>query len=36
MGLLNVDLLKNPYNWAVVVLIVTFGLFLVTLVSPQD
>lgn len=32
---INMDLLRNPYNWAAVLLMVLFGLFLVTLISPQ-
>lgn len=33
--LINWDLIRNPYNWAITVLMVFFGLFLLALVSPE-
>jgi hypothetical protein len=36
MRLVNVELLKSPYNWAAVTLIVVFGLSLLALLYPQS
>lgn len=35
MRFINTELLSNPYNWAAIFLMILFGLFLVSLVSPQ-
>jgi hypothetical protein len=32
---INLDLLKNPLNWATVVIMIAFGLLLLAIVSPQ-
>lgn len=34
--LINTELLASPYNWAVVLTMLLFGLFLVALISPQE
>lgn len=36
MQLINLDLLKSPYNWLTVVLMIGFGLMMVALVSPEE
>ena len=35
MRWINGDLLRNPYNWVTILLMVLFGLFFVSMVSPQ-
>lgn len=35
MQILNLDLLKEPYNWAAVVIMALFGLMLLAVVSPE-
>ncbi len=36
MRFLNLDLMKNPMNWFVIVTMILFSLFLMALVSPQS
>lgn len=33
--LVNTDLLKNPYNWIIVWLMLAFAAFAIALVAPQ-
>lgn len=35
-SVINLDLLSNPLNWLTVVIVVTFGLVLIALISPQQ
>lgn len=36
MRFLNLDILKNPFNWFVILTMILFGLFLMALVSPAS
>lgn len=36
MQIVNLDILRSPYNWITVVLMVGFGLLFVGLLSPED
>lgn len=35
-ALINWELLKQPYNWVVVILMCAFGLFALALIFPQE
>lgn len=36
MKLLNAELLRSPYNWLTILLMLLFGFMLVALISPQQ
>lgn len=35
MRFINMELIRSPYNWATIVLMVFFGLFLVSMISAK-
>jgi len=34
--IVNLDLLKSPYNWLAVILMVSLGLLLLAVIAPQQ
>lgn len=34
--IINLDLLKSPYNWLTVILMVSLGLLLLAVIAPQQ
>jgi hypothetical protein len=36
MSLINWELIKNPYNWVIVVIMTAFALILLSVIMPEE